>query len=228
LRAAAPWQAIRRGAAGASQGRVLVRPEDFRVMRFRDRRETTAIFVIDASGSAAMHRLAEAKGAVELLLGDCYARRDNVALVAFRGKSAEIILPPTRSLACAKRRLQGLPGGGGTPLACGLEAALALVHGVRRKGQTPLVVLMSDGRANIGRNGTAGRAQALQDALQAGKQLRALGVATLAIDTSPLLAAQTDAPTLRLAQAMNARYIKLPLADAATISHAVRAAAREG
>ncbi len=86
LRAAAPWQAIRRGAAGARQDCILVRTEDFRVMRFRDRRETTAIFVIDASGSAAMHRLAEAKGAVELLLGDCYARRDNVALVAFRGK----------------------------------------------------------------------------------------------------------------------------------------------
>ena len=228
LRAATPWQAIRRGAAGARQDRILVRPEDFRVMRFRDHRETTAIFVIDASGSAAMHRLAEAKGAVELLLGDCYARRDSVALVAFRGRSAEIVLPPTRSLACAKRRLQGLPGGGGTPLASGLEAALALAHGMRRKGQTPLVVLMSDGRANIGRNGTAGRAQALEDALQAGKQLRALGVATLAIDTSPLLAAQTEAPTLRLAQAMNARYVKLPLADAATISHAVRAVAREG
>ena len=228
LRAAAPWQAIRRGAAGAPQDRVLVRPEDFRIMRFRDRRETTAIFVIDASGSAAMHRLAEAKGAVELLLGDCYARRDNVALVAFRGKSAEIVLPPTRSLACAKRRLQGLPGGGGTPLASGLDAALALAHGVRRKGQTPFVVLMSDGRANVGRNGAGGRVQALEDALQAGRQLRALGVATLAIDTSPLLAAQADAPTLRLAQEMNARYVKLPLADAATISHAVRAAQREG
>ncbi len=229
LRAAAPWQAIRRGAAGARQGCVLVDPEDFRIMRFRDRRETTAIFVIDASGSAAMHRLAEAKGAVELLLADCYARRDNVALVAFRGKSAEIVLPPTRSLACAKRRLQGLPGGGGTPLASGLEAALALAYGSRRKGQTPLVVLMSDGRANIGRNGTAGRAQALEDALQLGRHLRALGVAALAIDTSPpLLSAQSEAPTLHLAQAMNARYLKLPRADAETISQAVRAAAREG
>ena len=198
-------------------------------MRFRDRRETTAIFVIDASGSAAMHRLAEAKGAVELLLGDCYARRDNVALVAFRGKSAEIVLPPTRSLACAKRRLRGLPGGGGTPLASGLEAALALAQGSRRKGQTPLVVLMSDGRANIGRSGEAGRARALEDALQVGKQLRALGVAALAIDTSPpLISAQSEAPTLHIAQAMNARYLKLPRADAETISHAVRAVAREG
>ncbi len=228
LRAAAPWQAIRRSDDDKRQGRVLVRPDDFRVRRFRDRRETTAIFVIDASGSAAMHRLAEAKGAVELLLADCYARRDNVALVTFRGKAAEIVLPPTRSLARAKRQLQGLPGGGGTPLANGLEAALALAHGVRRKGQTPLVVLMSDGRANIGRNGTPGRAQALQDALQVGKQFRALGVAALAIDTSPPLAAQAETPTLHLAQAMNARYVKLPLADAGTISQAVRVAAREG
>jgi len=229
LRAAAPWQAIRRGDADSRESGVLVRPDDFRVRRFRDPRETTAIFVIDASGSAAMHRLAEAKGAVELLLCDCYARRDNVALVAFRGKSAEIVLPPTRSLACAKRRLRGLPGGGGTPLASGLETALSLAHGLRRKGQTPLVVLMSDGRANIGRSGAAGRLQALEDALQVGKQLRALGVAALAIDTSPpLLSAQSEAPTLRLAQAMNARYLKLPRADAETISHAVRAAAHEG
>ncbi len=229
LRAAAPWQAIRRAAAGARRDRILVTPEDFRIMRFRDRRETTAIFVIDASGSAAMHRLAEAKGAVELLLGDCYARRDNVALVAFRGKSAEIVLPPTRSLACAKRRLRGLPGGGGTPLASGLESALALAQGSRRKGQTPLVVLMSDGRANIGRSGEAGRMRALEDALQVGKQLRALGVAALAIDTSPsLLCASSEAPTLQLAQAMNARYLKLPRADAETISLAVRAAALEG
>ena len=229
LRAAAPWQAIRRAAAGARRDGVLVTPEDFRIMRFRDRRETTAIFVIDASGSAAMHRLAEAKGAVELLLGDCYARRDNVALVAFRGKSAEIVLPPTRSLACAKRRLRSLPGGGGTPLASGLEAALALAQGSRRRGQTPLVVLMSDGRANIGRSGEAGRARALEDALQVGRQLRALGIAALAIDTSPpLLSARSEAPTLHLAQAMNARYLKLPRADAETISHAVRAVARDG
>ena len=86
-------------------------------------RGTTTLFVIDASGSSALHRLAEAKGAVDLLLADCYVRRDQVAVIAFRGRGAELLLPPTRSLVRAKRSLAALPGGGGTPLAAGLDAA---------------------------------------------------------------------------------------------------------
>ena len=65
--------------------RILIRKDDFRISRFKQRAETTTIFVVDASGSAALHRLAEAKGAVELLLADCYIRRDQVALISFRG-----------------------------------------------------------------------------------------------------------------------------------------------
>ena len=84
-----------------------------------------------------MQRLAEVKGAIELLLVDCYVRRDSVALIAFRGKTAELVLPPTRSLARAKRVLAGLPGGGGTPIASGLEAALALADRVRRHWNQP-------------------------------------------------------------------------------------------
>ena len=132
LRAAAPWQPLRRREAAATgaepaRPRVLIRKDDFRISRFKQRAESTTIFVVDASGSAALHRLAEAKGAVELLLADCYIRRDQVALIAFRGSVAEVLLPPTRSLARAKRSLAGLPGGGGTPLAAGLDAAFALV-----------------------------------------------------------------------------------------------------
>ena len=111
LRAAAPWQPMRRrerGGAGAA--RVEVRPDDFRVTRFKQRTRTTTIFVVDASGSAALNRLAEAKGAVELVLADCYVRRDHVALLAFRGRGAELLLPPTRSLVRAKRSLAGLAG----------------------------------------------------------------------------------------------------------------------
>ena len=226
LRAAAPWQRMRRkGLDDESARRVVVHAEDFRIKRFKQRRETSAIFVVDASGSQAMQRLAEVKGAIELLLVDCYARRDSVALVAFRGKTAEVVLPPTRSLARAKRVLAGLPGGGGTPIAAGIETALALADTVRRKGQTPLVVLMTDGRANVGRTGAPGRAQAFEDALQAGRQVRAAGIATLAIDTAPALGPAGTAPTARLGEAMNARYIRLPYANAALVSQAVRAAA---
>jgi len=111
LRAAAPWQAIRRAAAPGGLGRrpaaVLVRPEDLRFTRYRQRTETTTIFVVDASGSSALHRFAEAKGAVELLLADCYVRRDQVAVIAFRGRTAEELLPPTRSLVRAKRSPPG-------------------------------------------------------------------------------------------------------------------------
>ena len=103
LRAAAPWQALRRREAGPQ--RIVVQPADFRVTRFKQRRRTTTVFAIDASGSAALHRLAEAKGAVELLLADCYVRRDQVAVVAFRGMGAELLLPLTRSLVRAKRSL---------------------------------------------------------------------------------------------------------------------------
>ena len=71
---------------------------DFRVTHFSQRSETATLFVIDASGSSALHRLAEIKGAVEVLLAECYVRRDQVAVITFRGKRAELLLPPTRSL----------------------------------------------------------------------------------------------------------------------------------
>lgn len=226
LRAAAPWQGFRRKTAGENDPRrVLVRPEDFRIRRYRERRESTAIFVVDASGSAALQRLAEAKGAIELLLADCYVRRDNVALVAFRGAGAELALPPTRSLTRAKRALAGLPGGGGTPLAAGLESALGLAQSLARKGQSPLLVVMTDGRANVRRDGQTGRGPALEDALAVGRLARAAGVAALAIDTAPAIGARAEPPTLKLAQAMNARYVKLPHVNAAGLSAVVRAVA---
>ncbi len=221
LRAAAPWQPLRRREAGGhgAQARVLIRHEDFRLARFKQRTETTTIFVVDASGSAALHRLAEAKGAVELLLADCYVRRDQVALIAFRGTGAELLLPPTRSLARAKRSLAGLPGGGGTPLAAGLDAAAMLADSIRRKGQTPTVILLTDGRANIARDGSAGRPRAEQDATASARQLRAANIAGVLVDTSPRpqpLAAQ-------FAAEMGAHYLPLPHADAATLSKAVLA-----
>jgi magnesium chelatase subunit D len=222
LRNAVPWQELRRRERPCGP-RLHVRREDIRLRRFRQKAGTTAIFVVDASGSAALHRLAEAKGAVEMLLADCYVRRDQVAVVAFRGRGAEVLLPPTPSLLRAKRSLSGLPGGGPTPLAAGLDAALALAGEAARRGRTPLLVLLTDGRANIARDGTPGRGKAEEDALAAAAPIRLSGISSMLVDTAP----RPNAYAKRLADAMGARYLPLPAADSARLSGAV-ASARDG
>ncbi len=252
LRAAAPWQAARRADAATATrrdegppatrradasstkrridappaprpgGRVHVRVEDLHVVRFRSRQPATTVFVVDASGSSALHRLAEAKGAVELLLADCYVRRDRVAVVAFRGRDAQLLLPPTRSLARARRSLAALPGGGGTPLATALDATRELVVALRRSGETVFAVVLTDGRANVARDGTGGRPKAEADASSAARAFRTIGVDALLIDTSPTPHAQAA----RLAAEMGAAYRPLPQADARAMSRVVNAAAR--
>jgi len=218
LRAAAPWQVLRGGRTARGGQRLAVRREDFRIARHKRRTGTTAIFVVDASGSSALHRMAEAKGAVELLLADCYVRRDRVALIAFRAKTAELLLPPTRSLTRARRNLAELPGGGTTPLAAGIDSALMLAQSVARRGDTPVVVLMTDGRANVGRDGTAEPARAEQDAIASAQAFRHAAAAALFVDTSPRPRPQARA----IADAMGAHYLPLPYADAAGISTVVR------
>lgn len=193
LRAAAPWQVIRarlqhHAADGAAEGngerraRLLIRKDDFRYQRLRHQQPSTAIFVVDASGSTALERLGETKGAIEQLLARCYVRRDEVSLIAFRGKGAEILMPPTRSLVAAKRKLSALPGGGPTPLASGLEKGLELALAVRRRGNTPVVVVMTDGSGNIALDGTADRALAARQAEQIARLYRANGLTTICID----------------------------------------------
>lgn len=218
LRAAAPWQRLRR-AADPDGPRLRILASDCRITRFRQRSETTTIFAVDASGSAALERLAEAKGAIELLLAEAYTRRDKVALVAFRGTGAEIVLPPTRALARARRGLAALPGGGGTPLAAGLDVAADLARAVRRSGGSATLVVLTDGRANVARSGAPGRVQASADALHAAGLLRAAEIRTILIDT----AARPQDAARRLAEAMGARYLPLPYADAAAMSTAIRA-----
>ena len=222
LRAAAPWQRLRRALSGeaVAKARVLVRAEDFHVTRVRQRSASVTVFVVDASGSSAMHRLSEVKGAIEMLLAECYVRRDQVALVAFRGRSAELLLPPTRSLTAARRRLSGLPGGGGTPLASALEVTASLVDSLARRGQSPLVVLLTDGRANVALDGSGARERAQQEAMQTAQQLAQVQVPVLLIDTSPK--PQQEAATL--ARAMRARYLPLPHAGSAQLAQTVRLA----
>ena len=209
LRAAAPWQKMR-GAGLPSGDRIAIRRDDLRIKRFETRADATTIFAVDASGSAAVARLGEAKGAVELLLAEAYVKRTEVALISFRGDSAEVLLPPTRSLTRARRSLADLPGGGGTPLAAGIDAARLLGEAVKAKGRTPFVVLLSDGRGNVGAEAT----------MPAAKSFGASGLGAVFVDIS----SRPRPEGAELAAAMRARYLPLPRADAATLSNAVKAA----
>jgi magnesium chelatase subunit D len=219
LRAAAPWQRIRSRTA-AADSRMRIRPEDFRITRYKQRSQTLTIFAVDASGSSALNRLAEAKGAVELLLADCYIRRDQVAVIAFRGTTAQTLLPPTRSLVRAKRSLAGLPGGGGTPLAAAIDAARRLAVQAARRGESATLVLLTDGRANVARGGETGRDAGRADALAAALAFRATRTLALFIDTSP----RGEPSAKSLALHMGAQYIPLPFANAQSLSNIVMTA----
>lgn len=211
-------------AHGAVSSARLIRfhPDDLHVHRERRRRGTTTVFVVDASGSTALQRLSEAKGAVELLLADCYVRRDRVALVSFRGTGAELLLSPTRSLVAARRALTALPGGGGSPVAAGLELAARLAAQLARAGDDVSLVVLTDGRANLSRDGQPGRERAALEARRVARELVPLAVNRVLIDTSvrPEPAAQA------LAAALAARYLPMPFARARDIRDSIAAATR--
>jgi magnesium chelatase subunit D len=216
LRAAAPWQPLRRRQQPDATG-VLIRPSDIHIRQFQEMSDRLVIFAVDASGSSAVARLSEAKGAIELMLGEAYSRRDHVALVAFRGDGAEVLLPPTRSLVQTKRRLAGLPGGGGTPLAAGLKATSELARQALGHGLSPSVALLTDGRANVPLPGRAGRTAAREDAEAMARVLRAMALPTVVVDTANR--PQRDLATL--AAALDGAYVPLPRADAAGLSRAI-------
>ena len=218
LRAAAPKQKLRTKHADQ---KIAIRTEDFYIQRFAHKAASCIIVAMDASGSAALARLAEAKGAVEILLQQSYARRDSVCVIAFRGAQAQTLLPATRSLVRAKKALAGLPGGGGTPIALALKHATEQAQALQRQGITPLLVMLSDGKANVTIDGVGGRTQAQADALQWAKQWANHGFTSLWIDT----ALQPTGQAQELANVMQARYLPMPyvasqrLADAMQFAH---------
>ncbi|MEM7296045.1 MAG: magnesium chelatase subunit D [Pseudomonadota bacterium] len=219
LRAAAPWQPIRRKLSGDT-GRLQIRQSDVRLKRYEERSDRLLIFTVDASGSAALARLAEAKGAVELLLAEAYARRDYVSLVSFRGVDAELLLPPTRSLVQTKRRLAALPGGGGTPLAAGLHLATKVGLQARARGMTPTVALLTDGRANVTLAGMTERTQARAEARDMASQIRRLALSSLVID----MGKRPERSLSELAALLSAPYVPLPRANARGLSQVVATA----
>ncbi|WP_353201707.1 magnesium chelatase subunit D [Polynucleobacter sp.] len=222
LRAAVPWQRVRLAeilAAGKTipAGKIVIRKEDFRVKRYQERTQTLTMFIVDASGSSAMHRLAEAKGAAELLLAECYIRRDQVAVMSFRGSVAELILAPTRSLVKAKRALSGLPGGGGTPLSRAIDESFEVASVSMRKGLTPTLVFLTDGRANIAKDGSPGRPKAMEDAQQSARAASYYSFKSLWIDTSP----QARDEGRVMAALLGSMYLPLPNAGANEVSQAI-------
>ncbi|MFC3181440.1 magnesium chelatase subunit D [Cypionkella sinensis] len=218
LRAAAPWQPLRRRSPDAT--RLEIRASDLRLKRYQETSDRVLIFAVDASGSSALARLAEAKGAIELLLAQAYARRDHVALIAFRGVAAELLLPPTRSLVQTKRRLSGLPGGGGTPLAAGLRMAFDLGLQTRARGMTPTIALLTDGRGNIALDGSANRVEAEADAQRMARLICAAAIPALVLD----IASRPQAALQRMAGSLGAAYVPLPRADAQRLSGVLQAA----
>jgi len=237
LRAAAPWQALRRREAEKARtedspraevpssaekppterSRLHVVPGDLHIQRRVRPAARRTIFAVDASGSQALRRLGEVKGAVELLLAESYRAREEVCLVVFRDREARLLLPPTRSLTRAKRLLRGLPGGGGTPLALGLAEALRLAEQALREGVAPRVVLLTDGRPNVDAAGRGGRPRAREDALAVGTAIGLRAVDVRVLDTG-----LRPEPFLEeLARRMGAEARHLPFADARRIRRAL-------
>ncbi|MBV7249078.1 putative cobaltochelatase [Streptomyces sp. MW-W600-10] len=174
VQAAAPHQRAR-GRAGRG---LVVRRDDLRQATREGREGNLVLFVVDASGSmAARQRMSAVKGAVLSLLLDAYQRRDKVGLVTFRGKEAEVALPPTSSVDAAAARLESLPTGGRTPLAAGLLKAhdVLRVERLRDPSRRPLLVVVTDGRATGGPEpvALAGRAARLH---------RSEGTASVVVD----------------------------------------------
>jgi magnesium chelatase subunit D len=152
LRAAAPWQAARRAKAPDESRLLRLTPADLREKVYRQKTGRLVIFVVDSSGSiGTLYRMEEAKAAALALLAEAYQKRDRVALIAFYGLKAELLLPPTNSPALAARLLAELPSGGKTPMAAALAltARLLRVEQAKDPALTPHVVVMTDGRPNL-------------------------------------------------------------------------------
>jgi len=196
---------------------LTITKDDLRFKEFRRRAGTLYIFVVDTSGSMALNRIGQAKGALAHLLRQSYINRDRVALISFRERRADLLLRPNRSTALARRLLDALPVGGATPLAAGLLRACELAQQVRRHGAERIAVLVfTDGRANVplDRQTTGARThlrQRIADELErVGAALRQTGAQSIVVDTRQRFTAGDEGA--KLARALGGQYLPLPAA----------------